>query len=134
LAAHRHAAATASYFGAGGETAASAIQDVESAMLFTLFSRSSGASARPPAARRTPARDADTKKSSFVDSDFEPLPLPEVKEGSGPEDWALWEDSVAAFEQSFEPRARERHPTGDSRQGRATGEIDVFAKVRRHDP
>jgi hypothetical protein len=103
-------------------------------MLFNLFRRSQDTGTRPPVDGRVRSRDAGPQRTNFFDSDFDAPPLPEVKEGNGPEDWALWEDSVAAFEQSFEPAAFARRSRSDPPQDAPPREVDAYARVRKHDP
>lgn len=43
---------------------------------------------------------APARRSSAVAQ--APLPLPQVTEGNTQEDWALWEDSVTAFDSQFD--------------------------------
>lgn len=61
---------------------------------------------RPAAAQSTIAKSgprpgAASARRKTVDA-LAPLPLPQVTEGNTQDDWALWEDSVTAFDSQFD--------------------------------
>lgn len=88
---------------------------------------------RPPTPPAKPARRRKSAKpAGAAEAGIEPVPVPEVTEGSEQSDWALWEDSVVALDsqmQSLGPSSRsfpDTAPTGFD-------ELDPFARVTKKD-
>jgi len=111
--------------------------------MFDFFKRwLSPAPAAPPPRRPTRRTTTSTKKSAIA----APAPLPEVVEGSDESDWALWEDSKAAFDSRILGLSRASGygkldtgfaDTQPSELGSVSdslyGDIDPFGTVRKRD-
>lgn len=98
-------------------------------MLFKFFKRTPApAPAKPKAKRRRPP------SSTFADLTTEPSALPEVQEGSAHEDWALWEDSVAALDSQMPTRPMVSRFRQELEQPSEFQDIEAYATVKKKDP
>lgn len=99
-------------------------------MLFKFFKRTQPppAPAKPKAKRRPPA------SSRLDEVPTEPSVLPEVQEGSGHEDWALWEDSVAAMDSQIPTRPMTSRFRQELEQPSEFHELEAYAAVKKKDP
>lgn len=96
-------------------------------MLFKFFKRT------PPPAPPKPKK-RRSSVSTFADLPTEPSALPEVQEGSGHEDWALWEDSVAALDSQMPTRPMASRFRQDLEQPSEFQDIEAYATVKKKDP
>jgi hypothetical protein len=97
-------------------------------MLFKFFKRTPPPAPAKPKAKRRPVT------SSQLPDPGEPSALPEVQEGSDHEDWALWENSVAALDSQMPTRPMVSRFRQELEQPSEFQDVEAYAAVKRKDP